>query len=60
MALESDDSPATLRAKVTSPGGTTEQAIRVFEQEGLERILKKAMTAARDRSIELSSQLPVD
>ncbi|MEJ2316766.1 MAG: pyrroline-5-carboxylate reductase [Gammaproteobacteria bacterium] len=60
MALESDDSPATLRAKVTSPGGTTEQAIRVFEQEGLERILKQAMTAARDRSIELSSQLPVD
>ncbi len=60
MALESDDSPATLRAKVTSPGGTTEQAIRVFEQEGLERILKQAMTAARDRSIELSSQLTVD
>ena len=60
MALESDDSPATLRAKVTSPGGTTEQAIRVFEQEGLERIVKQAMTAARDRSIELSSQLPVD
>ncbi|MGD8266043.1 MAG: pyrroline-5-carboxylate reductase [Chromatiales bacterium] len=60
MALESDDSPATLRAKVTSPGGTTEQAIRVFEQEGLERIVKQAMTAARDRSIELSSQLPLD
>jgi pyrroline-5-carboxylate reductase len=45
---------------VTSPGGTTEQAIRVFEQEGLERILKQAMTAARDRSIELSSQVPLD
>ncbi len=60
MALESDDSPATLRAKVTSPGGTTEQAIRGFEQEGLERIVKQAMTAARDRSIELSSQLPLD
>jgi pyrroline-5-carboxylate reductase len=60
MALESDDSPATLRARVTSPGGTTEEAIRVFEQEGLERIVKQAMTAARDRSIELSSQLPGD
>ena len=60
MALESDDSPATLRARVTSPGGTTEQAIRVFEQEGLEQIVKQAMTAARDRSIELSSQLPLD
>jgi pyrroline-5-carboxylate reductase len=57
MALESSDSPATLRAKVTSPGGTTEQAIGVFQQEGLEQLVKRAMTAARDRSIELSSQL---
>jgi pyrroline-5-carboxylate reductase len=60
MALESNDPPATLRARVTSPGGTTERAIRVFEEEGLEQLVKRAMTAARDRSIELSSQLPED
>ncbi|MEJ2309441.1 MAG: pyrroline-5-carboxylate reductase [Gammaproteobacteria bacterium] len=58
MALESDDSPATLRARVTSPGGTTEQAIKLLQQEGLEQLVKRAMTAARDRSIELSSRLP--
>lgn len=57
MALESSESPATLRSNVTSPGGTTEQAIGVFQQDGLEQLVKKAMTAARDRSIELSSQL---
>ncbi len=57
MALESDDNPATLRARVTSPGGTTEQAINTFETGGLEQLVMDAMRAARDRSIELSSQI---
>ncbi len=58
MALESDDNPATLRTMVTSPGGTTEQAINTFEAGGLEQLVMDAMRAARDRSIELSSQIP--
>lgn len=57
MALESTDEPDELRRKVTSPGGTTEQAINTFQSEQLERIVAKAMTAARDRSIELSDIL---
>lgn len=57
MALESDDNPATLRTRVTSPGGTTEQAINTFETGGLEQLVMDAMRAARDRSIELSSQI---
>lgn len=60
MALESQDDPATLRQKVTSPGGTTEQAILSFEENGLRDIFEKAMTAARDRSISLSEQLDKD
>ncbi len=47
-------SPATLRAKVTSPNGTTFAALQSFEASDLEGIVKRAMTAARDRSRELS------
>jgi pyrroline-5-carboxylate reductase len=47
-------SPATLRANVTSPNGTTFAALQVFESNDLETIIKKAMLAARDRSQELS------
>jgi len=60
MALESQDDPATLRQKVTSPGGTTEQAILSFEENGLRDIFEQAMTAARDRSISLSEQFDKD
>ena len=60
MALESQDDPATLRQKVTSPGGTTERAILSFEENGLRDIFEHAMTAARDRSISLSEQLDKD
>ena len=57
MAIESDDDPATLRARVTSPGGTTEQAIDVLDRGGISRLLESALTAARDRSVELSRTL---
>lgn len=56
MALESSDESAELRRKVTSPGGTTEQAINVL-MDGLPDLFAKALTAARDRSIELGDQL---
>ncbi|MEN9517032.1 MAG: hypothetical protein RL733_569 [Actinomycetota bacterium] len=47
-------SPATLRANVTSPNGTTFAALQSFEASDLEGIVKRAMVAARDRSQELS------
>jgi pyrroline-5-carboxylate reductase len=47
-------SPATLRANVTSPNGTTFAALQSFEASDLEGIVKRAMTAARDRGRELS------
>jgi len=54
MALESSDPPETLRARVTSPGGTTERAVRALEEGGIRDLLRDALEAARDRSIELS------
>lgn len=57
LALEMDDSPEELRKKVTSPGGTTEQAIQTFEKLGLIEIFNKAMTAARDRAEVLAKEL---
>lgn len=54
MALESSDPPEALRARVTSPGGTTERAVRALEEGGIRDLLRDALEAARDRSIELS------
>ena len=57
MAMESGDEPATLRSRVTSPGGTTERAIAAFEERGLATLVAQALAAARDRSVELSRLL---
>jgi len=57
MALEGDDDPATLRAKVTSKGGTTAAAIASFEANHFEQIIQQALSAARDRAIELADEL---
>ncbi len=53
MIQKNEQSPASLRERVTSPGGTTAAALKVFEDAGLRALVLKAMTAARDRSIEL-------
>ncbi|MEK7321547.1 MAG: pyrroline-5-carboxylate reductase [Pseudomonadota bacterium] len=55
MALESTEEVAALRRRVTSPGGTTEQAIKVLEEHGLAASFEQALRAARQRSIELAS-----
>ncbi len=57
MAIESRDSPAQLREKVTSPGGTTECALKTFEEGKLRELFATALTNARDRSYELSDIL---
>ncbi|WP_038052175.1 pyrroline-5-carboxylate reductase [Thioalkalivibrio sp. ALJ1] len=53
LAAESDESPAELRHRVTSPGGTTERALQVLEDGDLRELMLRAMTAAADRSREL-------
>jgi len=57
IALESSETPKTLRQRVTSPGGTTEQAIKTFEEGAYSSLVSKALHAARDRSIEMSKEL---
>jgi pyrroline-5-carboxylate reductase len=54
MALLSSSDPAELRKQVTSPGGTTEQALNTFMQGKMDELVRKAMEAAKQRSIELS------
>ncbi|MBW7930663.1 MAG: pyrroline-5-carboxylate reductase [Gammaproteobacteria bacterium] len=52
-ALDESRDVAELRRSVTSPGGTTAAALAVMEQAGLRDTLRRALLAARDRSIEL-------
>ncbi len=42
-------------AKVASKGGTTESALKVFNQNGLDKIIAKAVKSANDRAVELGS-----
>jgi pyrroline-5-carboxylate reductase len=60
MACSSDVDPAELRRRVTSPNGTTERAINTFQAEGFEALVENALTACRDRSVELAGELCQD
>ena len=57
MALESTESSAELRHRVTSPGGTTERAIGILEQGGIRDLFEQALSGARDRAQELADEL---
>lgn len=57
LALESSEDPGTLRERVTSPGGTTERALSVLREGGLEALFIEALQAANDRAAELADQL---
>jgi pyrroline-5-carboxylate reductase len=50
------EDPAILRSKVTSKGGTTEAAIKVFESRKFKNIIKDAVKAARARSKKLQKR----
>ena len=54
MALEGHEEPALLRRRVTSPGGTTERAVKVLEEGGLRSLFKEAMQAATRRAQEIA------
>lgn len=59
MAQKSGIDAAELRRRVTSPGGTTEQAILHFQEAGLESTVKEAMDKCRSRAIDMAAQLKV-
>jgi pyrroline-5-carboxylate reductase len=51
------DHPALLRNQVTSPGGTTAQALYYLEKAGFRTALSRAIWAAYERSLELGKGL---
>lgn len=56
LAQESEFSVDELRRRVTSPGGTTEQAILSFEGAGLRDMVDTAMLACAKRSKTMASE----
>ena len=57
MARQSSDEPAELRARVTSPGGTTAAALEVLEQRDFRGLVAAAIDAATRRARALSHEL---
>lgn len=57
LALESSEDVVELRRRVTSPKGTTEQAIKTFDDENMKATFGKAMHNAIVRAEELVNEL---
>jgi pyrroline-5-carboxylate reductase len=57
LACESTESAATLRARVTSKGGTTERALAELDQRAVRQAIVSAVRAAEARSRELGAAL---
>lgn len=57
MALNSEDSPTTLREKVTSPNGTTHAAIESFNADKADEIIAKGMQACVARSKAMAQEI---
>jgi pyrroline-5-carboxylate reductase len=57
LATKSQEDVKTLRAQVTSKGGTTEQGILTLENMHLKEVILLATKAAADKSVLLGDQL---
>ncbi|WP_223266884.1 pyrroline-5-carboxylate reductase [Luteimonas gilva] len=55
MLTESDEPPAELRRRVTSPGGTTQAAVETFEAGGFRELVAQAIANATERGRQLSA-----
>lgn len=53
LMATSEDAPRELRRKVTSPGGTTEAAVRHLDAHAAAAVIVDAIKAAQARSVEL-------
>ncbi|MFT4901867.1 MAG: pyrroline-5-carboxylate reductase [Lentimonas sp.] len=54
LLAESEQTPEELRDAVTSPGGTTAAALKVFDEADFRGLIEQALLAAKARSIELA------
>ena len=57
MAITSSNTPAELRKNVTSPNGTTQAALEVFDRAQISQNIQTALAAAQKRSQELAIEL---
>lgn len=57
MAITSSSSPAQLKKNVTSPNGTTQAALEVFDRAQISQNIQAALAAAQKRSQELAQNL---
>ena len=57
LAVDSTEDPGSLQKQVTSPGGTTEAAIKVLNDSGVRETVQKAVSAACARGSELAKLL---
>lgn len=57
LAAGSSENAATLRARVTSKGGTTERALQTMEAAGVKQEIVRGVLAAAERSRELGEEL---
>ena len=55
MLDETGEDAATLRQRVTSPGGTTQAALESFEADGFRDIVARAVAAATNRGRQLAA-----
>jgi pyrroline-5-carboxylate reductase len=60
LAAQSSEDAATLRARVTSKGGTTERALASMEADHIKAAISRAVQAAAERSRELGDELGRD
>ncbi len=56
MLNQRGESPSELREAVTSPNGTTEAALKVFWEKGLENIVSQAARACKERAEEMERE----
>ena len=57
MAITSSNTPSELRKNVTSPNGTTQAALEVFDRAQISQNIQAALAAAQKRSQELAQEL---
>ncbi|HSD41139.1 MAG TPA: pyrroline-5-carboxylate reductase [Burkholderiales bacterium] len=60
LAARSSDSPAALRERVTSRGGTTERALATMQADRIADAIVRAVRAANERAHELGDELGKD
>lgn len=59
MVIDLDDPISQLRKNITSPNGTTEQALLSFEASDIDKVVADAMTACVNRSKSLANDFSI-